>query len=279
MKKTILSAIFGGLIGIVLVLLFLKFADKELINKLTPKHSSNLFIYLILVVSGLFSSLIVHELGHLITGLLLGNKFQLFIVGLLGVKNENEKIKIFLNKDFGLFGGIASTTPKNNSIDNFKNFELILIAGPIFSIAYFAITAILFLVLDTKFSPFFGLASITSFGIFLATTVPEKTGLMFTDRKRFQRLRQKGITQDAEFALITTITQIQLNNSFRDIDISKTDIIERDNEMIMKFWANYIRFQYYKEIGDKSKEEYFRNSLNKFQEEFPKQLWKTLKIE
>ena len=102
---------------------------------------------------------------------------------------------------------------------------------------------------------------------------------MFTDRKRFQRLRQKGITQDAEFALITTITQIQLNNSFRDIDISKTDIIERDNEMIMKFWANYIRFQYYKEIGDKSKEEYFRNSLSKFQEEFPKQLWKTLKIE
>lgn len=58
---------------------------------------------------------------------------------------------------------------------------------------------------------------------------------MFTDRKRFQRLRQKGVTQDAEYALITIMNDVQLNNSFKNIDINKADIIERDSEMMMKF--------------------------------------------
>jgi hypothetical protein len=118
---------------------------------------------------------------------------------------------------------------------------------------------------------------LTSFGLFLATTLPEKSGIMFTDRKRFQRLHSKGVTQDAEIAMYELISKGIIDNSFKDIDLYKTDILEKDNDTITKFWAAYLRFMYFKENGLTDQETEALEKLATFKTEIPKSIWNTLK--
>ena len=83
----------------------------------------------------LFIVLGVHELGHLITGLIQGFRFELFVVGPLGIKRENNRIKVYLNKNIAHYGGLASTLPRNDNAENSRILANICLAGPIASIS------------------------------------------------------------------------------------------------------------------------------------------------
>jgi hypothetical protein len=131
---------------------------------------------------------------------------------------------------------------------------------------------------NSRITPFLGFASLSSLAIFLATTIPTKSGIMFTDRKRFQRLLQNGVTRDAEYALMNVLTQVLLEKSYRNVNLTQTTIIEKDPEPMMKFWAHYVRYQYHKELSEKSNMEPYREILYSFKDVFPPQLWKTLQI-
>ena len=82
----------------------------------------------------IFTVLSFHELGHLIAGLMQGFRFELFVVGPLGIKREKDKIKIYLNKNIQYYGGVAATLPVNINPNNGKKFANLLLAGPIASI-------------------------------------------------------------------------------------------------------------------------------------------------
>ena len=88
-----------------------------------------------------------HELGHLITGLMLGFRFELFVIGPLGIKREGDKIKVYFNKNLGHYGGLAATTPVSDDPDNARKLGLICLAGPIASIILSIIFGILYLLL------------------------------------------------------------------------------------------------------------------------------------
>jgi len=51
----------------------------------------------------------INELGHLITGLLQGFRFQMYVVRPLGIKRDerSERIVGYINKDLNLIGGLA----------------------------------------------------------------------------------------------------------------------------------------------------------------------------
>ena len=132
---------------------------------------------------------------------------------------------------------------------------------------------------DNYFNSFFALSSLTSFGLFLATTVPDKSGMMFTDRKRFQRLNTKGVTQDAEVTLYQMISFALIENSFRNIDVKKTEILDRDSEITTKFWAEYLRFMFYKDNGMMDQKNRSAQALLNFKSEIPKSIWRTLEVE
>ena len=172
--------------------------------------------------------LFIHELGHLITGLVQGFRFDLFVVGLLGVKREEDGIKCYLNKDLNYYGGVAATSPKGNEEANAKKFAFILLAGPIASIVF----AIICLFSASHFPPPYGISifigGIMSLAIFLATTVPEKTGMFFTDRKRFQRLVSPGKDQKVELALLRIMGQYAQDHSYQNIELSDIDLLISD---------------------------------------------------
>jgi len=121
----------------------------------------------------------VHELGHLVTGLMQGFKFELFVIGPLGIKRENNRIKIYLNKNLQYYGGIAVTTPINDSPDNGNKFARLILAGPIASLVFAVICGAFFLIDKTIFQKIITAGIFISSGIFIATTLPSKTGVFF----------------------------------------------------------------------------------------------------
>lgn len=236
-------------------------------------------MYFPMLIVAPWSALALHELGHLLTGLALGQKLKLFVVAFLGIRHENGRTKVYFNKNLSYFGGISATVPKTENDIQPQTFSKILLAGPLTSFFYFMLCWLIFLRFDTYANSFFALAALSSFGLFLATTLPEKSGMMFTDRKRFQRLNTKGVAQDAEIAMYELMAKGIIDNSFKNIDLSKTYILDKDDDRITKFWAAYLRFMYFKENALVEQKAEALHDLTAFKKDVPKSIWNSLKID
>ena len=279
MNKNIISALLGASLSLGVFALVCLFLDQSHIDKFLPRNKVEAIIYFPMLIVAPLSALVIHELGHLLTGIALGQKLRLFVVAFFGIRDEDGKLTVFFNTNPSYFGGVATTAPKTEKDINPKTFSKILIAGPIYSFLYFIICLFAFLEFDTYLNSFFALSALTSFGVFLATTLPAKSGIMFTDRKRFQRLNSKGVIQDAEIAMYELISKGIIDNSFKHIDIHKAAILDKDNDITTMFWAAYLRFMYYKENGLSDQETEAFQKLVTFKIEIPKSIWNTLKIE
>ena len=278
-KKNIISGLLGALLSLGIFAITYYFLDQSHLDKFLPRNKIEAIIYYPMILIAPLTALTIHELGHLLTGLFLGHKLKLFVVGLLGVKDENGDLRLFFNKNLSYFGGVAATVPKTEKDINPKSYSKVLIAGPISSFVYFVVCLFVFIRFDTYLNSFFGLSALTSLGLFLATTLPEKSGIMFTDRKRFQRLNKKGITQDAETAMYELISKSVIDNSFKNIDIDKTHIMEQDKDSTIQFWTAYLRYMFYKENNQSEKEINYSKHLIKFKNDIPKAIWNSLKID
>ena len=184
-------------------------------------------------------TLAIHELGHLLTGLVQGFRFEMYVVGFLGVKREDSKIKLFMNKNLSYYGGVAATIPIDNSEKNANKFANILIAGPISSL----LSALMFTAISftntplTKFIFFIG--ALASFGIFLATTIPSKTGMFFTDRKRYQRLIKPGKSRETELAMLRITGSFAKEESYNEVDYHDIELLIADGNPLIKFFGLY----------------------------------------
>jgi len=279
MKKSLLSALLGAMLSLLIFGFFYFFLDQKLIDKFLPRNRTEAIIYFPMLLIAPITTILIHELGHLLTGLYLGQRLKLFVVAFLGIKEEDGKIKFFFNTNPSYFGGIVATAPRTESDINPQSFAKILIAGPIFSFLFFIICSLIFLKTDSLFNSFFGLSALISFGLFLATTIPEKTGIMFTDRKRFQRFIKKGVTQEVEIALYELISKGIIDNSFKNIDVNKTNILEKDPDVTIIFWTYYLRYVFYKENMLAEQQSIALKELQNIRQEIPKSIWNSLKIE
>lgn len=279
MKKSILSAFLGATLSLLIFGFFYFFLDQKLIDKFLPRNRAEAIIYFPVLFIAPITAILIHELGHLLTGLYLGQRLKLFVVAFWGIKEEDGETKLFFNTNPSYFGGISATAPRTESDINPQSFAKILIAGPIFSFFFFIICLLIFLKTDSLFNSFFGLSALISLGLFLATTIPEKTGIMFTDRKRFQRLIKKGATQEVEIVLYELISKGIIDNSFKNIDINKTNILEKDPDVTIIFWTYYLRYMFYKENMLVEQQSIALKELHNIRQEIPKSIWNSLKIE
>jgi len=209
------------------------------------------FIIISLFVS--FSAIFLHELGHLITGLLQGFRFELFVVGFLGVKRENDKVKFYFNTNMQLFGGVASTIPVEDTPENARKFANVLLAGPLTSLAFAIIFTIILVSFDSKYAQYINVAALASFGIFLATTLPGKMGLFFSDRKRYQRLTSKGYEREIELVVLRVISFFGKDNSYLNVDEDDLDKMIADKDY--QFFGLYSKLYYQLEKNGEFDEE------------------------
>ncbi|MCB0629425.1 MAG: M50 family metallopeptidase [Saprospiraceae bacterium] len=214
----------------------------ENLKPTTPEEKYLMFAGIIVMI---FVALAAHELGHLITGLLEGFRFELFVVGPLGIKRDGDQIKLYFNKNLGHYGGVAATSPVDDQPDNARKLARVLLAGPLASIL-FAVFCFWLANLAGKplgFSLYTG--GVISVAIFFATTVPSRTGMFFTDRKRYQRLVKPGKDQDVELAMLKILGRFSRDGSYKQVDQKDIELLVNDDLPFVKFMGlfNLICFQ------------------------------------
>ena len=257
---------FGFALAIILFFILIKLSNViEFAKNTKVETQEDKIILLVGVIIIMHFVLLIHELGHVIMGLLQGFRFELLVVGLLGIKREEEKIKIYLNKNFGYYGGLGLTVPKDDSSDNLRKFANVILAGPIASIVFAVICFFVVNYLANPYGVIVFAAGLASFGIFLATTIPSRSGMFYTDRKRYQRLIKAGKDQEVELAMLTILGSYAKNQSYKDIKKEVFDVLIIDNDSFVKHYGlfNLICWQIEHEgaIEDKVKEEY--NEISK----------------
>ena len=91
----------------------------QLISIFPDGDKPPLFTFIVATLSGMLIALTVHELGHLLTGLAQGFRFEMFVVFLLGIKRTAKgNIKVYVNRNIAFMGGIAATAPMDPKADN-----------------------------------------------------------------------------------------------------------------------------------------------------------------
>lgn len=252
---------------------------KESILKLFPNSPLETVVFFSSVILCPILALFLHELGHLMVGLIQGFKLQLFVVAFLGIKRVDNKVKFYFNRELQFFGGIAATSPQKVTDHLKKQFAYILIAGPLFSLILGALFLILFSITDSIFNASFGITGIISLGLFLATTLPAKSGVFFTDRKRMQRLLDKGRIGDIEYSFLKTTSQLLIDSHYKNISLEDLRMIQSDEEPIIQFWGHYYEFKYFEEMGNEEMTLSIKNNLYLYKEIIPKTIWNSLLIE
>lgn len=220
----------------VLVFGFLKLIDSFGIFKhIKPETGSEKVIMIIGIVVMTFIVLGIHELGHLLIGLAQGFRFELFVVGPLGIRRKENKIEFYLNKNLGYYGGVAASSPTTDDPGNAKKFARLILAGPVFSLLFSVVFLIIAYFIGKPLGMAFYTGGIISLGIFFATTVPSRTGMFFTDRKRYQRLVTPGKDQQVEIAMLKIIGTFSKDNSYKNVDVNDIRLLAADQHEYIRF--------------------------------------------
>lgn len=219
----------------------------------------------ILIFVAIWAALAAHELGHLLTGLYQGFTFHLYVAGFLGVRRNplDDTIEWYFNRDANLFGGVAATLPTQKSPDLVKKLAAVVAAGPLTSIggALFVGVPAFWATMNLGatgsnaalrallvFSLIFAL---TSFFLFLATTIPGRTGAFFTDRARFFRLIGGGKTAAIEQAVLEVLAHSYSNQPYSTIDPAQIELIQSDESDLMIAFAHSLNYYYHLDRDEK----------------------------
>ena len=153
---------------------------------------------LVFWVISMIIATMVHEMGHVVMGLLQGWKFYYLVIGPMRIYREdlNDRIHIGYEKNSALWGGVGATLPKTKEDAKLSIFGKILLAGPLASMILGVIAGVLGFVFH---SVFFLLLMGCAIGMGGACMIPGvKTGLLYNDGSRFYRSRQGGQAQAEE---------------------------------------------------------------------------------
>lgn len=260
-KRLLLQLALGGLTGA-----FVGFSAAHISFTLFPKESlrhifhspagaGETIVKTILGLVALWAALAVHELGHLLTGLTQGFRFHLYVAGFLGIRRNplTDRIEWYLNRDAQVFGGVAATLPTHQTTDLRQRFARIVIAGPltslftgglIFWLTYIGLTApVVSGSALIRCSLFFGLIfSTTSLALFLATTIPTRTGVFYTDRARFFRLIRGGHTSRIEQAVLETMAHSMSGQSYGELDGQQIALLLTEKEAFFRTYAHTLAY-------------------------------------
>lgn len=215
------------------------------IDALTAILFSEKFVFCVSSMVMLHIVLAVHELGHLIVGLAEGFRFEMWVVGLLGIKRDGDSIKFHLNTDLSLYGGISSTLPRDNSAQNADKMARMILAGPVASLLFAFVCLLLSYYFKGTAQAIMLMGGIVSFFIVLVTTIPSKTGIFFTDRKRYQRLKFDSKAREIEVAMLNIIGSYSKDNSYKNIQESDIILLLSDSDKFLRFFGafNLICYQ------------------------------------
>lgn len=178
-----------------------------------------------------------------------------------------------------MYGGVAATTPTENTSDIAKIFGRILIAGPLISLSFSIICGLLAYLANLTFEFFFFISSVLHFGIFLATTIPSKSGFFFTDRKRWQRLNSNGQERESELAILHAIQEESIKGHYKE---AQPDILKRmkqDPDESVQLFGDYFLYKHYYDLGEAEKASTYFENLRSRRDQLSSNMWKMMEID
>lgn len=172
--QKLIPVVIGGVVGVVIGYFGAEYFMTDL--KEFIASAPNLLVAILLGVLAFFLVILIHELGHLAGGLLMGNEFSFLSVGPFKIQKEDGQYNFQFLKDIPALGLALSLPTK---VEGFKMRRLVTISGGPLASLLLAIGSIL---LASIAAPFFLklLGGMSAF-IFLMTAIPAKAGGMLTD--------------------------------------------------------------------------------------------------
>lgn len=131
-------------------------------------------IYILTAILCYWLAGLIHETGHIIIGLICGWKFNLLVIGPLGLKvNETGKLQFYVEKRLVLWGGVGGTMPQKAEDKNCIIWGKILLGGPLASI----LTGVFFLplgIIEKKYDVTASRCDVTGYGNHMCLTAADQ---------------------------------------------------------------------------------------------------------
>jgi hypothetical protein len=236
-----------------------------------------LIIKLILTfIVGYFIAGIVHELGHVIVGLIQGFRFYMLVVGPIGiVKDLNGKVRIYFEKRVSFWGGVGGTVPQKEESQVLDKFSKILLGGPIFSIIFGAILLPLGVLWENIYLVMLGAMPI---GMGIVSLIPMRAGAFYSDGGRWFRIRNEK-TRAIEAALLNITMSLVVNDdSHKNISVNDIDTVINSSDAGTRYMGHYFACMRYKDRGEKENYEKAKILLDEASKTVSKQIRSLYKL-
>lgn len=123
----------------------------------------------------------VHEIGHLVGGLSQRMRFLLLIVGPFQWHRSASGVKFQWVTRLGLMGGIAATMPTEVGSKLRRQLLFAIAGGPVASLLLIFLALLVVPSTDPRVAAYGAFVALASFGIFLVTAIPMRSGGFMSD--------------------------------------------------------------------------------------------------
>jgi hypothetical protein len=237
----IIALALGGLIGLGAAGLFERMAG-------AVQGEIILLIFIPWLLLGVFLILLVHELGHVAAGRLVGFEFILLIVGPLTVMRTAQGISYSLNRNMRFFGGLTANAPPDDR-DLDRRMAITTAGGPLASLLFSGLSLLLtrpLLRLDftTGFTAL--LVSVFSGLVFILTLIPRRAGGLMSDGARLLSLARGG--EDARLRSLMIVLQAELMAGVRPRDLNPValqELLHAQDDSFMGVATGLVAYYHY----------------------------------
>ena len=186
LKDIIVGGLIGGLIvGLAVwlgpLLLDSDLSENRLVQHLAKVEGSLTAWDLLALPVLILVVLATHEIGHLLGGLSQGMRFLLLIVGPFGWHASVSGTRFEWNTNLALMGGIAAAVPTKVGADLRRQLLVLIAGGPAASLLLTVLAVGIASVSDPRFTAYCVVVAASSFGIFLVTLIPVRSGGFMSD--------------------------------------------------------------------------------------------------
>jgi len=111
--------------------------------------------------------------------------------------------------------------------------------------------------------------------VFLSVIIPSRTGMFYTDRKRYQRLTSDGQEKEIELAYLKATVQSMCKKTMKEMDLDDLTLLTKDESPMFRYIGYYFLYEYH--LGNPEKIEEVSANMQVLEPELPNSLVKMMK--
>lgn len=223
--KGLLVGVFSGGLGALLALGAVRFLGEDMTGVAGRDELRAAFgawtgaVLVAVALAAMWLAILAHEAGHLVGGALARFRFHLLVAGPLRVERDGERVRVGLNRDLSLYGGIAGSLPTGTHALP-RRLGVMVAGGPAVSFLLAGVAAALvagpLAGAPALLKSMLGMMMIISGGLGVVTLIPMRFSGFASDGARLLRLARGGPQARREAAMLSLIAVSVAGTAPRD---------------------------------------------------------------